>query len=477
MPAVTFANFFATLRARWLVLAIVVLFTTLTAFFVSLTLPKKYTAQASVVVDAKPDPISALNYAALGSQAMMNTQVEVFGSPRVALRAVQDLKLADNPQVRSQWLEATNGKGSIEQWLASVLQKDLEIKPSRESNVINITYQAADPTFAAAVTNGFVKAFIATTIDLRVDPARRYSTFFDNRAKEARETLELAQEKLSKFQNVNGIVVNDERVDVEMARLNELSSQLVGIQGQTADSSSRQSQVSASATDRLQEVLNNPVVAGLKSDLNRSEARLQELSARYGDSYPLVIETKASIAEMRARLDAETRRIGGGVTVANNVNRQREGDVRGALEAQRSKVLRLKAMRDEGAVLQRDVESAQRAYEGVTTRLTQSSLESQSTQSTVNVLTEASVPTGASFPRIPLNTALALVVGIVLGTGIVMLLELLDRRVRSIDDVVVALQLPLLGVLPKPGAGRSSTGSRRLPGMEQRLLGSSRRAV
>ena len=64
-----------------------------------------------------------------------------------------------------------------------------------------------------------------------------------------------------------------------------------------------------------------------------------------------MVEAKASIAELRSRLDAETRRVTGGVGVTNTINRQREAEVRAALEAQRAKVLRLKAVRDEGAVL------------------------------------------------------------------------------------------------------------------------------
>lgn len=112
---------------------LVVLLTTLTAFCVSLVLPKKYVATASVVVDAKPDPISALIYPGLASPAFMNTQVDVIGSDRVALRVVRDLRLAEVPAIREQWQTATGGEGTIEQWLINFLQTNMDVKPSRRA--------------------------------------------------------------------------------------------------------------------------------------------------------------------------------------------------------------------------------------------------------------------------------------------------------------------------------------------------------
>lgn len=466
----TLANFIAIVRARLLILLVVTVATVLTATGVSLLLPKKYVAVASVVVDAKPDPVSALIYPGLASPAFIATQVDVLGSDRVALRVVRDLKLAETPEIRQQWQDATNGQGTVEQWLVENIKGSVDIQPSKESNVISVAYKAPDPRFAAALANAFVQAYIATSLELQVGPAKQYNAFFDDRAKSARNALEMAQAKLSNFQRQNGILVDDERMDVETARMNELSSQLVALQGLSAESSSRQTQANTTAGDRLQEVLLNPVIGQLKADLARSEAKLQELNTRYGDNHPQVMETRANIAELRARIDAETRRVTGGATVTNTINRQREAETRAALEAQRAKVLRMKAMRSEAAVLQRDVETAQRAFEGVSARLTQSGLESQTTQNNVNVLSPAVAPVKPSSPKILLNVALSIVVGLIFGTGLALLLELRDRRVRGVEDVMEALKLPILGVMPKPGTRRS--GSQRLLGMEQRVLGS-----
>lgn len=438
----------------------------------SLVFPKKYTATASVVVDVKQDPVSAMMLQPQLSPTLVATQIDIIQSERVARRVVRNLRLAENPQIRQQWESDHAGDGSdIETWLVAFLQRELDVKPSRESSVITVSYSGRDPRFAAGVANAFVQAYLETSLELRTDPAKRYSSFFDQQVKDAREKLEKAQSGLSAFQAQKGIIASDERLDVENQRLTELSSQLVALQAVAVESGSRQSQARGSSADRLQEVLNNPLISGLKADLARSEARLQELSARLGDSHPQVKEIKANILETKLKIDQETARVTGGVVVNNSINKQREAEIRAAMEAQRNKVLQLKAVRDEGAVLVREVDNAQRSYDALLARLTQSSLESQVTSSNVNVLTDASVPADPSSPKMLLNTALSVFLGLFLATGVVLALELRDRRVRAIDDVTTSLGLPVLGVLPA-GEGRQSKIWRR-QGLtrEQRLLG------
>ncbi len=469
----SFGQFLAILKARWRGTLLVFALTVVTSIAVTLLLPKQYTATASVVVDFKPDPLTTMIYGGAPPPGLMGTQVEVLQSERVARRVIRNLKLADSPQVREQWLEATAGKGSIETWLLDAFQKRLDVKPAREAGVISVSYKAPDANFAAGVANAFVQAYLETSLALRVDPAKQYSAFFDSRAKEAREALEKAQTRLSAFQKAKGIIATDERFDIENARLSELSSQAVVLQAVTSEAGSRQAQARGASADKMQEVLNNPLIGALTADMSRAEARLQELNARLGNDHPQVLEARANVASLRSRIEAETRRITGGVGVSDSIARQRSADVRAALEAQRAQVLRMKAVRDEGSVLVRDVESAQRAFDSVVARLNQSTLESQTTQSNVSLLTTAEPPLEPSSPRLALNTAVAVLLGGLLAVGGVLLLELMNRRVRSSQDVTETLGLPMLGTLaptqrlPFRGRGGPNEAQQRMVGLSR----------
>jgi len=466
----TFGQFLSILLARkWAALLVFVLVVA-TTVGVSLVLPKQYDATASVVIDIKPDPLSAMAFPSMAMPSFMATQVDILISDRVALKVIRDLRLLDNPALREQWLTEGEGKGTIEQWLSNLLQRGLDVKPSRESNVIQINYRSPDPRFAAGLANAFAQAYIATTLELRVDPAKQFSAFFVAQSKDARTALETAQTKLSAYQRDKGIIAADERLDVENARLSELSSQLVQIQAISSESGSRQQQAQGDTGDRMQEVLNNPLIGGLRADLTRNEARLQELNSKFGVNHPQVVEAKANIAELRTRIDAEIRRVTGGVSVTNTINKQREAQVRRQLDAQRAKLLQLKGVRDQGQVMVREVENAQRSFDSVMARLNQTAMESQANQSYANLLTSAQPPSEQSSPKVVLNTLLAIFLGTLLAVGVALLLELSNRRVRSPEDAVAALGLPVLGVLPKPGAKRFVSGRLALQ-MQQRVIG------
>lgn len=442
----------AILRARKGLALLVLACTMAATLAVSLLLPKQYTATAAVVVDMRADPLSSAVSPLATNLAFVATQVDVIKSDRVLLRVMKDLALLDNVELKRQWEIDKGGRGSMQVWLAEQFKRRIDITPSRESNVIAISYTAPDARFAALMANALVKAYMQTAVELRVDPARQYAAFFDNRAKEAREALEAAQAKLSEFQRQHGMVATDERVDIENARLAELSSQLVQLQALSAESGSRKTQSQGPQADRMQEVLNNPLISGLKADLARQETKLQELSAKLGDSHPQLQEARASIAELRNKIEQETRRVTTSVGMANTVQLQRDAAVRADLAAQRERVLKLKSARDEGQLLAREVESAQRSYDGITQRLNQTSIESQSTQSNIAQLSEAVPPNDPSSPKLLLNSALGLLLGLLLALGSAFTLEALKPRVREAADATELLGLPLMGVLLGPGA-------------------------
>ncbi|RRR99919.1 chain length determinant protein EpsF [Aquabacterium soli] len=452
----TIKQLFSILLARKILLlsiAAVVVLLGLTLVFV---LPKQYTATAAVVIDSKsPDPISGMVMQGVLMPSYVATQIDVIMSERVAQKAIRYLRLEDSPQMRAQWEEATEGQGVFESWLSDLFLKNLDIKPSRESSVINVSYTAADPRFASAVVNAFVQGYIDTTLELRVEPARQFSRMFDEQAKQARDKLEKARAALSAYQKKNGIIATDERFDVETNRLNELSAQLVALQTQTADATSRASKAGSDTS----EVLSSMVVAGLRTDISRQEAKLKELSATLGASHPQVVQLQASIAELKARLVYETGSVNSSVRTTSAVNQQREAQVRAALEAQREKLLKLKEQRDEAGVLYSDVDNAQKSYDLVAMRLNQTALEGQSNQTNVGVLKVASPPPSHSSPKFLIFLVVSIFLGVLLALGVTLLIEFFDRRIRVDDDLLQIAGNELLGHMPP---SLTKAGKRRI---------------
>lgn len=435
----TFQQFLLILRARYLVALLALFVTVSITLAYNLLAPKEYTASADALLDVKPDKVSGIMLMTPGYVA---TQVDIINSDRTAKAVVKQLRMDESAAIRQQWQEATEGKGQLIDWLASLLKKNLDVKPSRESNVISISYTATDPGFAAAVANAFAQAYISVNLDLQVAPAREYATFFENQTKDAREKLEKAQLALSNYLQKNGITAADDRLDYENAKLNDISSQITGIQGQNTDSQSKRLNNSA---DTVAEVMQSGLINGLKVDIARLQARLTESSVNLGKNHPQTQRTEAELATLKSQLDAETRKITTSIDTTYQVGKQREQQLRSALANQKERVLILNKQRDEINVLRRDIESAQRTFEVLSQRASQSNVESQANQTNITVLNPAVAPTSASKPRVFLNVLISVFLGTLLGVGLALMLEVTRRHVRSTQDLLEALDLPVLG--------------------------------
>lgn len=442
----TLQQFLLILWARRKLVLFTFLATVLTTTVVSLLLPEEFTASTAVVLDVKsPDPIAGIVLPGMMAPGYMATQVDIINSDRVASRVVKMLRMDENPTVQEQWQEATEGKGQIGPWLAQLLQKKLDVKPSRESNVISISYSGGNPAFAAAMANAFAQAYIDVNLELRIEPARQNAKWFDEQSKQYRERLDTAQKALSDYQQKSGIVATDERLDYETQKLNELSTQLTVAQAQGTDASSKRK--SSGSADTMPEVMQSPLVSQLKGEIARLEARLKEVSGNLGVNHPQYLRSQAELEELKSRMNAEIGRITSSIGTAGNISKQKGVELIAAVDAQKTRILELKKQRDEISLLVREVETAQRAFDAVGQRTTQSRLESQSIQTNVAVLNPASEPLKASKPKVLLNILLSIFVGTMLGVGAALTLELLHRRIRSPEDLSLALDLPVLAIL------------------------------
>lgn len=431
----TLTQLLAVTRARWKIIAAVAAFGTATAVGVTLLSDKRYEATATVVVDGKgADPMALFGYGG-AMTSLMATQYDIIRSDVVAKKVLEKTGMLNMPIMRETWEKRTGGEGSFVGWASSYIKQNLVVKPSRDSNVIEISYEGEDPRFAAGVANAFAAAYIDVALELRVSPARMYNRFFDESLAKAKTKVDESRSKLSNYLRENDLISSDERFDIELNKLNDLSQQLVQLRSLSADSSNRAAQSNAGRSDRLQDVMNHPNVTSIKSSIVQEEARLGQLASSYGDNHPQVQQSKAVIAELKQKLASEIRRAGETVSVTSTVNRARESEVTVAYEEQRKRVMRLKDARDTAAVLTKEVQSAEQSYDGIAARLNQANLEGQASMANVQLLSNAEVPSVASKPNVFLNVSVGTVLSIILGFVAAFFTEVSRRKLRTEEDI------------------------------------------
>jgi len=435
----------------------------ITAIAVALIVPKKYVASASLMVDARdeqtmrPDRMSARE-----RSSYIQTQVDLLRSPRVAAQVSRDLKLAQRPGVREDWEKETAGVGQIDDWIGAQLIEGLTVDTT-VSNVMVVNFGAPSAKFAAEVANGFAKAYLDTVLALRTEPSREAAVWFDEQLKTLRTQVVQAQTKLNSYQKAKGILAED-RLDVEQTRLAELSTQLLAARNATYESDTRFKQASeilASGTgiDALPEVLAAPHINVLKGDLGRVEARIEQENAVLGPNHPQVQRSAAEAQALRDKLQVEAKKVIAGLGNAVSTGKKRERELEQALEAQNQRILALKDFRIDMAGMTRDIENSQRAYDTVLTRYVNNTIDSRAKTTNVAMLSPAIEPLKPKHPKVGLIAGLSVVLGTLIAGGLVYVLETLDRRVRSRNDLESRLAVPSLGRLSK----WQPTGGRLLP--------------
>ncbi len=442
---------FSILRARRAAAGLVLLVTLALALAWVLVRPAAYKATAPVLVDVRMDPVGGTALQGMVAPNYMATQIDIVKSERVAERMLQLLPADQDPVKR--WHEESQTKKAPQAWLAHKIQGYLEVKPARESNIINVAWTGRTPAEAALVANAFAQAYLDVSLEIKTNPAKKYAEWFEDQVKASRDRLEKSQDKLSAFQQESGIVSAEANGDFETARLTELSQQLSALQSRprAAAGSSESS---------------NPIVATLRADVARLESKVTEASATMGSAHPTMQKMQAELSALRSRMSSESGRAAGSADAAVRSAKAQQQDIEKAIAAQRAKVLSLTKQRGQLSVLQRDVDNAQKAFETVSTAAAQSRLQSLANQTNMVRIASSMVPTQKTGLSGAQTMMVAFAGGMLLALAGALLLELGNRRVRTVDDLALVTRLPILATVPTSGAAlvplRLSSAPRRL---------------
>ena len=440
---------FFILRARWLTIATITCTAIILAVAYCVLAPRIYTATTELLVDNKAqDPISGQ---ILGSRLMSSylaTQSDIVRSRNVSTKVIEQLQLQNNPFLKAAYYSA-GGKnaGPSEEWLHGYLRDGLAVAPKRETSILSISFSARNPKLAATIADAYAAAYLQTSLELRIEPAKQISQWYDKQLANLRDDLVKKQDSLSGYQEKHGLVSSD-RLDLENAKLATLSSLLTTTQNERIDNLNRSTQLESKTTALSADALDDPQVKKLSLDLVQAQARLRDLDSQVGINHPHYVQAKTEVDNIQKQIYRALAMVNSKTRTSAELSKSREEQLKAEIAAQKEYVLHLNRNLNQLRLLTQEVDSAQAAYDAALARSSQTRLESQIAQTDVAVLNTASIPNRPTFPKVPMTLLLASVMGLLLGTALALLREWMDRRVRSIDDLVTGLGLPVLAYIP-----------------------------
>jgi succinoglycan biosynthesis transport protein ExoP len=416
--------------------------------------PKSYFAQTSVVIDSRAtNPITgAAEPSTQLLTSVVATQMDVIASRAVALKVVDNLHLTALPVFVEKYSRDSGYSGPIREWIADHLLRKLTVSPGKDSSVINIGMANRDPQLAATLANAFANAYMQVSLELKADPARRQSAWFSQQLQDLRQSLQDAQKKLSDFQLRQNIVGTTDQLDVENARLTEISNQLVTAQTAMYESQTRLTQLNQAMrrgqSEEMPDILDNPLLQSLKSELTRAQATLANTFERYGKNHPQYLSASAQVKTLETKLEAELSHVKGAIGQSAEISARQVAELQHSMTEQRSRILELKKQRDQLDLYKGEVDDAQKTYDAAFLRAGEVKLEGQLDQSNIAVLSIAAKPVLPAQPRPLFNILLAALFSVMLSIAVPLLLELASPRVRSRHDLSNALGVPVFCEIP-----------------------------
>lgn len=434
--------------------------------FVALSmLSSKYLASASLVFGGSADPLRDSTGPVTPPLVYLTTQVDILKSERIASAALSHLAPPFVAQMKE--MHARSGAvQSFDQWATEFVQRRTRVVYSRDSNLVEVAFQAQDPELAAAAANAIVDSFVDTALDLRGQTAEQYEKAYGRQTEVARKRLMAAQAALQEYQRTNKTMISEGRLNTESARLAELANKTATLRAALEEARIKERQGRARG-DRPPSAADDKVWAALVTQEQQVVAEIGEVSRRLGKAHPYYLDLMAKRNSIRAELRQHRERLTSDLTAQRAVAEQ-QLEVGQKLEAeQRAKLVELGNLAAGAASLERDVHAAQQSYDQLLSAMQESGIQAQSRVGEVNVLERASVPQTPSSPNRLLFSVAVLMISAAAAAALALVREWFDPRVRSVAHLTRLSTGPLPIAIPHFGSSPRKLSVRR----QRSLLG------
>lgn len=444
--------------------------TVLTTLVGSLLWPARYESTATLMLDydsSNPMNMSGVIAQPLTSVEYINTQIEIIKSRRIAEGVVDILKLDKVPEVAADYRKAKEGSPiffwrkpmdqDIKTWLADAYLGDaLKVEPARDSRFLYIKFYSPDPAFSAAVANAFAKAYADYNLELKVTPFKDAGKWFSEKLKDAKGYSDQATEKLREYQQKKGIIAQQGAVyDDAVQRLDQLNRELATAKAKLFESRVALKRVDDSRGnyESLPEVLANSFVQSLKADKVKLETQLTELSAKAGTAHPQYVRLQSMLETVNTKLKAEMQNIVSALRQENISAGQRLAQLEGAVAGLKRESTSANVSRYEMDSLSRESETYKQVYESVLKKYNETSIQGDINRTNVFVV-DAAVPASRKHsPKVVLNLALSVFVGLFLGVGLAFFFDYLDDTIKGAEAIERQFGVPVLGTIATSSTG------------------------
>jgi succinoglycan biosynthesis transport protein ExoP len=356
------------------------------------------------------------------------------------------LKLFGKPPAKT-----TDSDGILLSPAVAAFRSRLTIDPIRGTRLVNIKFSAYDPALAALAANTLAELYIEQSLEYHYTTSKEATGWLSERLKEQQAKVEAAERALQSYREREGLVNIEERQTLMEQKLSALNGAALTARTERIAKETlyrRMQDLSTGELETFPMVMENPLIQGLKAQLAELQTERARLSETLGEKHPDMIRVRSQIKATNEKIRTEIHNIVRSAQSDYQTARQQEASLQASLEAVKREALEINRKAIEFGVLKREVESHQELFKDLLNRTKETGLESELPKTNIRINERAE--SGALIsPQYTKNYGIALMIGLGLGIGLILLFEHMDNTIKTPEDLKHHLaDLPFLGVVP-----------------------------
>ena len=431
-------------KHRWLVVGLFLVTVLTVAIWTFLQTPI-YQATATVLIE--PEPPRILNIQEVTpvggpTQEYYRTQYELMTSRPSAEKVIENLNLKQ----RIPGLATAADP-------ARALTAGVTIEPRRNTRLVLVKYESADPALAAEVANAVAKQYAKHNLDLKLKAAQDALTWLTEQMSGLKAKVQESSVALQNYRVKAGIMGLQEQRQITAQKIMDFNKAYLEAQAQRLSVEAKMNELQRVASDQggsrtIFTVADNTLIQKLKAEASDLEVQKSKLLKTYKDKHPEVLKVQAQMDQVSQKIEAEIKTMMRGVQTEYRVAKAREETLLGNVNRLRQEGQELNEKEIQYLALQRDSDSNQQLYEAVLKRLKETGVTGGLETNNVSVIEDAPVPRVPIRPSKRTNLLIAVVVGLVVGIGTALGIEYFDTTIKTPDDVERYLGVPVIGIVP-----------------------------
>lgn len=457
-------------RRKWWIIGTFLIIALLAGLYTYTRTPiYRSTAMLEITADNPGSQVSAdVRMGGAGSwfatQKFQETQNKILRSQSLAKRVIKSLNLAEHPDFAGIAKAKNKTPDQIEDTMAKAFVAKLSVEPIRNTNLLDVSYQSADKAITKKVLDAIASEYLYLLIDRRNESFSLVRNWLNRQLDQMAEKVQETQKKLYKFgQKTDIYMIHDKAGDQEnviIQKFVDLSSLLTKAQSDKMAKKAQHQQIKEQGPNASL-IVNNPLIATLRQEMVVQQAKISALGKVYLHGHPEMQAETAKLAELKARLDAEVRRLQESVKSDYEAADRTEQLLQQSFESQKHQMANLQDNLSNYQILKRDAQTNEQLYQALLSRVKEVNISSTMVSSNVSVIDPAPLPSSAFSPKKMQTMLLATLLGLFLGVALALLVENLDDSIKSTEDLEKTCGLPLLGTLPSLNSYRKFTVDRK----------------